>query len=283
MPKMKRVNRPGGGRKPKDNLLSGLSDLETGTPVELVPTSFPSIKVAAHLLKVPAAVLKQARGEGCPAFQGNSAIHRERLLQWLKANYFNQKQPGETTPAETQDTPPPAEDEFEENYSPPDETGGVGQTLKSLQAYERRAKRILDEIEKSTKHHPSVKAEKSKEARDAWLKVVNSLLKYDLAVDLAKRESGELLPLADAAKGVEALLAWHTVATSDALRNVIPECEGKNKYDIAELLDKALRSSIYRNFKLGMKLGKIPEWMGKTAIEYVKQEGKQPSTDLNDY
>lgn len=280
MPKVTKRRRPGAGRKKADNLLAGLIDLETGMPAEIVPNGYASAKAAAALLKVPIEVIRQARNSGCPAFTGSGSINREKLLTWLNANYFNQKQPPETG---TEETPPTGDEDFQDNYNPPDETGGVGQTLKSLQAYERRAKRILDEIEKSTKYHPAVKAEKAKEARDSWLKVVNSLLKYDLAVDLAKRESGELLPLADAAKGVQALLAWHTVATSDALRNAIPECEGKNKYDIAELLDKALRSSIYRNFKLGMKLGKIPEWMGKTAIEHVQNEGKKASTDLNDY
>ena len=48
-----------------------------------------------------------------------------------------------------------------------------------------------------------------------------------------------------------------------------------------------LRSAIYRNFKLGMKIGKIPEWMGKTASDFVRSEpvlSMEPiSTNLDDY
>lgn len=270
-----------GGRPQKEDLLEGLVNLDTGLPAEFKPSPyFPSMKAAAHALKMDIAILRDARSRDCPAFRSGGVIHREQLEKWLKEN------PQTSLPQDEGDLP---EDDFEENYSPPDETGGVGQTLKSLQAYERRAKRILDEAERSTKLAPSVKADRVKAARDAWLKVVNSLLKYDLAVDMAKRESGELLPIADAIKAVQSILAWHTVAISDALRNVIPECEGKNKYEIAATLDPVLRSSIYRNFKLGIKLGKIPEWAGKSASEFVKAEDPlsldtpTPSTNLEEY
>lgn len=270
------------GPKPRASILEGLTNLETGEAGEELPTNYASMKAAAAVLGVDIGVIKHARQSGCNAFQGSGSVNREKLIVWLKQH--GPKEQG----SQPTESPDPDED-FTDNYNPPDETGGVGQTLKSLQAYERRAKRILDELERSTNLHPSVKAEKVKGARDAWLKVVNSLLKYDLAVDMAKRESGELLPLADAVKGVQALLAWHTVGTSDALRNVIPELEGKNKYQIATILDPALRSSIYRNFKLGVKLGKIPEWMGKTAGDFITSEPAfalevaTPSTNLEDY
>lgn len=275
-----------GGRPQTENVLEGLVDLETGEPAEFKPCpTFPSMKAAAHALKLDIAILRDARARDCPAFRTGGNVHREQLILWLKTH--GPKEQDTKEPKE--ETPPHPEEDFEENYNIPDEAGGVGQTLKSLQAYERRSKRRLDETEKATNLHPSVKADRVKVAQDAWLKVVNSLLKYDLAVDMAKRESGELMPLAEAIKGVQALLAWHTVGTSDALRNVIPELEGKNKYEIATLLDPALRSSIYRNFKLGVKLGKIPEWMGRTAADFVTGEPvlslDKPvsSTNLDDY
>ncbi len=109
-------------------------------------------------------------------------------------------------------------------------------------------------------------------AQDSWIKVVNALLKYDLSVSQAKRDSGELIPIEDARQGVQALLAWHTIASSDALRNVIPTLEGKNKFEIASLLDPAIRAAIYRNFKMARELGKIPEWMEKTAVDAVKSK-----------
>lgn len=266
------------GYKPKK---SGSLPTETGA-------YHASMKAAAHTLKVDIAVLKEARGTGCDAFIGSGAVHKARLLEWLK------KRGGESSTAPMQTSLPatPADEEtpFTEDYNPPDEAGGVGQTLKSLQAYERRLKLKLDSLEKRTDLHHITKGELVKAAQDAWIKVVNSLLKYDLAVDMAKRESGELLPMADAVKGVQALLAWHTVATSDALRNVIPECEGKNKYQIAALLDPALRSAIYRNFRVGVSIGKIPEWMSRTAGDFIKGEPvlsleppAKASTNLDDY
>lgn len=259
-----RINGKKGGGVSQGNLLSGLTNLETGEEAAYPVPYFPTIGAAAHSLKIDVAILRDAKNKNCDAFISGGAIHKARLMSWLRKN----STPANPAPV----TPETTETEFEENYNPADEAGGVGQTLKSLQAYERRCKQALDNAEKATNLHQAVKAELIKTRQDAWIKVVNALLKYDLSVSLAKRESGELIPIADGVAGVQALLAWHTIATSDALRNVIPNCEGKTKYQIATLLDGAMRSSIYRNFKLGAKLGKIPEWMSKTAIEYVKSE-----------
>ncbi len=283
-----RINGKLGGGPQKENLLSGLTNLETGEPAAYPVPYFPSLKAAAHALKLDIAILRDAKAKNCDAFQAAGLVHKERVISWVRRNSLlgNQNNPHNVS------TESPDDDlglDSEEDYTIVDEAGGVGQTLKSLQVYERRAKRALDNVEKSTTMHPAVKTELIKARQDAWIKVVNALLKYDLSVSLAKRESGELLPIADAVVGVQALLAWHTVATSDALRNVIPECEGKTKYEIAALLDTALRSAIYRNFKLGVKLGKVPEWMGKTASDFVKAETPmnlnklKASTKLEEY
>lgn len=271
-----------GGRPPRENELEGLTNLETGEPAEMQPVNYPSMRAAAHALKIDIAILKDARNRACPAFAGSGAVHREKLLTWLKNN-------SDATNLQKQPPQPEEDDSYTESYDVPDEAGGVGQTLQSLQAYERRLKKRLDQLEKSTQYPASVKAEMIEKAQGAWIKVVNALLKYDLSVSLAKRASGEMIPLADAVKATHALLAWHTVATSDALRNVIPNCELKTKYEIAALLDPAIRSAIYRNFKLGVKLGKIPDWMGKAASEFVASEpplaldAPKISTNLDDY
>jgi hypothetical protein len=255
------------GKPQKENLLTGFCNLDTGEEVETSTcTYYPSMKAAAYSLKIDISILRDARSKDCPAFRTGGLVHREQLMVWLK----KQKALQATQPPPTEESQAQEDQEEAEDYSTPDEEGGVGRTLKSLQQYERRAKQALDKAERMPLG--PIKTEEVKRAQDAWIKVVNALLKYDLSVSLAKRESGELIPLADAAAGVQALLAWHTVATSDALRNVIPDCEGKTKYEIAGLLDKALRSSIYRNFKLGVSLHKIPDWMGKTASEFVYNE-----------
>ena len=278
-----RTNGAKGGRPPKENLLEGLTNLETGEPAVFIPRDFPSMKAAAAVLKVDIGILKEARSQGCNAFMGSGAINRERLIAWLESRANEAQEDFEQTAEGIE------EDSFVDDYEVEEEAGGVGKTLKSLQAYERKLKRRLDEIE-ARPGHPITKGEMVEKAQAAWVKVLNALLKYDLNVNLAKRESGELIPLTDAQKGVEALLAWHTVALSDTLRNVIPECEMRSRYDIAKVLDPAMRSSIYRNFKLGAELGKIPDWMYKAAVEAVKA---QPSvsepkdtpvtTDVSDY
>ncbi len=255
----------GSGRPVLENLIEDFVNLDTGeTPDTHTSPYFPNMKSAAHSLKIDIAILKDARTKDCPAFRTGSIVHRQQLIDWLKKH--SDKTPPQPEPVEDNGE----EQEVEDDYTVDDELGGVGRTLKSLQQYERRAKRALDTAEK-LKPGP-YKTEMVKRAQDGWIKIVNALLKYDLSVSMAKRESGELIPIADAIAGVHALLAWHTVATSDALRNVIPECEGKTKYQIAALLDPALRSSIYRNFKLGVKIGKMPEWLGKCGAEFVKAE-----------
>ncbi len=226
------------------------------------PNFFPSMKAAAFTLKLPIAVLKDARSRDCTAFRSGGYVQKQELLDWLAREAEN----GNVNTMEDG-----GDDNFEDTYEIPDEAGGVGLTLKSLQMAERRLKRKLDSVVKS-QIHVALKAKLEKEALEAWLKVVGQLLKYDLAVDMAKRESGELIPIADAIAGVQALLAWHSVSMSDALRNVIPDCEGLDKYGIATILDTTLRSSIYRNFKLAVENHKIPEWMGQTVSEYSKAE-----------
>jgi len=237
---------------------------------------FPSMKAAAHSLKIDIALLRDARSKDCHAFRTGGFVHRDQLIQWLK------------------DNPPPIADkttlleesldDFKEEYKLKDEVGGVGQTLVSLRAYERRCKRDLDNAERITGLFTTEKAKLIKDKQDGWLKVARELLRYDLEVDQAKRESGEQIAKADAIKGVHALLAWHSVAMSDALRNALPECEMKSRNEVAAILDPLIRSSIYRNFKLAVKLGKIPDWMGKEASDFVKQEGQpKPSLNVDDY
>lgn len=258
--KQSRINGQKGGKKETPHLLELIENLDTGEPAKRQPVYYASMGAAAHVLKLDIAILKNAKARGCDAFAAGAAVHRERFLTWLKANPVS----GEQT---SQD-----EINFIEEYTVTDETGGVGQTLKSLQTYERRCKQALDNAEKSTTLFAPIKAELVKIRQDAWLKVVGQLLKYDLSVAQSKRESGELIPIEDAKRGVQALLAWHTIATSDAIRNCILLCEGKNKFEIAAILDEQLRAAIYRNFKLGQKLGKLPEWMCVTASDHVKQE-----------
>lgn len=247
------------GRPKNYPALVGLTDLDAP-----LYANFGSMKAASASLHLDISILKDAKDRGCPAFRDSGGVNREELLKWLK----NNSQVSPPLP----DKASPLDEDFEDNYEIADEAGGVGQTLQSLQAYERRLKKQLDYIERATNLHPAVKAERVDKAQKRWISVVGPLLKYDLSVSLAKRESGELIPLADAVKAVQALLAWHTVATSEALRNVIPNLEKKDKYQIAAILDPALRSSIYRNFKLGVKLGKIPDWMGKSATDFVRSE-----------
>lgn len=264
-----------GAGKVRESLIEGMKNLDTGEDAPATTSScFPNMKAAAYSLGISIAVLKDARARDCPAFRSGAMINREQLITWLKQQSLLKK---------TVLPPPPMEDEEDDYSTAVDEKGGVGLTLRSLQAYERKLKRMLDDLHQSNQF--TIKEEKEaaiKAAEAAWLKVAGQLLKYDLAVDEAKRESGELISLADAKAGVQALLAWHTVATSDALRNVIPSLEGKNKFQIATLLDPALRSAIYRNFKLGAKLGKIPDWMSATASEFVKVE-KEFSMNPDDY
>lgn len=292
------------GRPQKDNLLDGFYNLDTGKPApDVRSVYFPSMEAAEHTLGIPREVLRRARSLDCKAFRSSSNIHREQLVEWLKENGFINRDGTKNEEALRQFSTPQNEPviealaesesddgDFEESYDVAgDETAGVGQTLKSLQAYERKQKRKLDLLEQNKKLNPILKAGLVKEAHGQWLRTAQTLLKYDLSVSQAKRESGELIPIKDACEGVKGLMAWHTVAMSDALRNVIPECEGKDKFQIASLIDGAIRSSIYRNFKLGFKLGKIPEWMVNAAGEQVRANPplgdilKPVSTDPNDY
>lgn len=260
---MARKRKHSGQFDKRTGLLDGLTNLETGERAEDLPTNYPSMTAAATVLSIDVSILKEARAKGCPAFQSSGSVNREKLIAWLVKNPH--------TPIDL--GTPPEEDELTDLDQPStDEPGSVGQTLSSLQKEATFLKRKLDGIERATNLHPRTKMDLAKGIRAEWASISRLLLMYELKVSMAKRESGELIPLTDAVKAVQALLAWHTVATSDALRNVIPLCELKTKYEIAAVLDPALRSAIYRNFDLGVKLGKIPDWMGKSASDFVRGE-----------
>lgn len=238
------------------------------------------MRAAAAALGIDFSILRDARTRDCPAFRSGGNVHREQLVQWLKEN--PPTPPPE--PPDDDDTDEDQEEDFTPDTGSAEDPGGVGKTLKSLQIDERQLRRELKRAERAKYTTDIQKKAAIKEARNEWFKVSKLLLTYDQKVSLAKRESGELIPLADAITSTHGLLAWFTVAISDSLRNVIPECEGKGKFEIAALLDKELRSCSYRHFKLGLETGKIAEWMGRKASDFVQKRqivDIEPKKEIN--
>ena len=228
------------------------------------PTSVvsPSLKSAAAVLGLDVAVLKDAKARGCPAFKANQSVNRTVLVEWLKTDRQQ---------AEERKASQPAKDETDDLE---DEDGveageGVGKAFQSLVKYERQARRALNDAIK-TENPLLIKVKE-----EAWLKVLRELLRYEINVEVAKRDAGELIPRADVVNHCRAFLSWHQVGLSDAVRTAVPRIVGLEKPgDVAHILDPIIRESQALAFDIGTRAGLVPSWLAEAAMN------QKPNTTL---
>jgi len=212
----------------------------------------PSLKAAAAALGLDVAVLRDAKNRGCPAFRPNMSVHRGELTEWLK-NDREEREKRKPPPREESD---PIEEEEDE-----EEGAGVGKAFKSLVQYERKARLALDDA--LMQNDPLL----IKVKEEAWLKFLRELLRYEMNVEMAKRDAGELIPRADVVSHCRAFLDWHQVGLSDAIRSAMPRIVGLEKPgDVAHVMDPILRESQVLAFDIGTRAGLVPSWLAEAAM-----------------
>lgn len=213
----------------------------------------PSLKSAAATLGLDVLVLKDAKARGCPAFRPNQGVHRGELVEWLKEDRAEAESRKSSASDDGDD--PPEDDESEEGNE------GVGKALQALVKYERKSRRALKDA--CAQGNPLL----IKTKEEAWLKVLRELLRYEMNVEMAKRDAGELIPRADVVSHCRAFLSWHQVGLSDAIRSAVPRIVGLEKSgDVAFVIDPILRESQALAFDIGTRAGLVPSWLAEAAM-----------------
>jgi hypothetical protein len=233
-------------------------------PKSKVPSEIsPSLKSAAATLGLDVAVLKDAKARGCPAFRANQSVNRAVLVEWLK----NDREEKAKRAAERQQARQQTPDDDEPPLDVEGETEGVGKAFQRLVAYEVRALKALNRaIEEG--NDLVIKAKE-----DAWLKVLRELLRYELGVEVAKRDAGELIPRSEVVDLCRAFLSWHQVGLSDAIRSAIPRIVGlTSPREVAFILDPIIRESQALAFDIGTRAGLVPSWLAEAAMNQKEPE-----------
>ena len=217
----------------------------------------PSLKSAAATLGLDVSVLKDAKARGCPAFKANQSVNREVLLEWLKED---RRQADERKAAAPKTIPGDDVDPYEEDDDT-EASEGIGKALQALVKYERKARQALKEA------HAQQNPLLIKTKEEGWLKVLRELLRYEMNVEMAKRDAGELIPRADVVSHCRAFLSWHQVGLSDAIRTSVPRIVGLTKPgEVAYVLDPILRESQALAFDIGTRAGLVPSWLAEAAM-----------------
>lgn len=214
----------------------------------------PSLKSAAATLGLDVLVLKDAKARGCPAFKANQSVNRTVLVEWLKRD--REEAERRKTAAPPKSEPPELEDEDGEEAGE-----GVGKAFQSLVRYERQARRALNDA--ILQENPLL----IKVKEEAWLKVLRELLRYEINVEVAKRDAGELIPRDEVVRHCRAFLSWHKVGLSDAIRSSVPRIVGLEKPgDVAHVIDPIIRESQVLAFDIGTRAGLVPSWLAEAAM-----------------
>jgi len=152
-------------------------------------------KAAAARLKTTVAEVRRAKNSGCLAFEPGNRIRLPVLRQWLRDNPRPR-----VTATHTADLPT-----------------GAAAALRRLEEAEARAYGLMQ-------------AATDPDARDAarreWLAVSEQLRRHDIALDMARREAGVMIPRDLVEAGLRTFLGYLRSAIADDLRAVCPRICG---------------------------------------------------------
>lgn len=224
-------------------------------PGDLVP----SLKAAAAKLHLDVLVLKDAKSRGCEAFRPNGNVVLSELLKWLdedRAKFAAEKAESEAEQDQEQ------EDSGDSDNTGDAESEGVGKAFLRIVKYERQARKAMDAA--IAQGNPMI----IKLKQDAWVQMLNVLIKYEMNVETAKRDSGELIPRSEVVKAFRSFLSWHKVGLSDAIRNAVPRIVGLTKpVEVARIIDPIMRESQVLAFDIGARAGLVPSWAAEAAMQ----------------
>jgi len=201
----------------------------------------------AAVLEVPLAEIKRAKNGGCAGFRRNGAAHVPTVGAWLTENPRKQRESKVKNLLDMREL----------------KSLGAGPALKRLQEYEAASHAEFMELLESDE----ATADERRESVNAWLKGSRELFRYEMNIEMAKRDAGELIPREEVVEHARAFLAWHQVGLSDAIRTAVPRIVGLEKPgDVAHIIDPIIRESQALAFDIGTRAGLVPSWLAEAAM-----------------
>ena len=142
-------------------------------------------------------------------------------------------------------------------------TAGAASALKRLETSELQAfERMQTAL---TRGNPL----EIREARENWLKISESLRKFDLLVEANRRDAGELVPVSETGKFLRSFISWTVTATTLQSEHVVNELIGKEAIEMYAVIRQLCGRSIFMAataYCKGVKNGPDPR-----LVEYAEK------------
>ena len=104
-------------------------------------------------------------------------------------------------------------------------------------------------------------------ALEDWLKISESLRKYDLLIEQSRRDSGQLVPRAEAEQACCMAATWLRLAVA-AFKNNYAQELGRNPAANAKLIDLGMSRSVKASMKKAPDCrAAMPPWAIKAVLE----------------
>lgn len=207
-----------------------------------------SMSQAAGMLSVPVSKLRYAKRKGCRAFKAGGRVNLDELRAWLAA----QPKPRAKRPLKE-----------------PALIEGAAQSLKRLEQAEAEAFRDLRAAQASGD------LSAIEEARRWWLRCSEQLRKHDLAIELDRRASGELVPRSEVERILKAAGWFLCTAWGKGIDAAAGQLGGSDPHAVLATLTKvfdATRLVGLAGCKTWAFEGKTcPDWMHATLTAAVCQ------------
>lgn len=136
---------------------------------------------------------------------------------------------------------------------------GAAAALKRLESTEAT---LYGQLEAAIKSGDPVQI---KFARESWLKVGDSLRRYDIAVEAVRRETGSLVPRDEVSKAITMLCGWLRFAWEQQNNIVLREIPDEHQGHVAQLLKRFTWRSILESAAMLGAQTAVPAWMSEAA------------------
>ena len=154
----------------------------------------------------------------------------------------------------------------QENVSSP-VSGGVAGAAAALKRLESTELQAFERMQAAlTRGNPL----EIREARESWLKVSESLRKYDLMIEANRRDAGELVPVTEIDKFIRSFVSYMQVVLTYRAESLVNEIMGKDEMAmyraLRDLFNKMLFHGVLGNIRGGGKTKPDPR-----LVEYARK------------
>jgi hypothetical protein len=148
------------------------------------------------------------------------------------------------------------------------DTTGAPAALHRLEAVEAKSFKILSRALKSG--NPL----EVRNARELWLKVGDSLRRYDLLVDRSRRDSGELVPRGEVERHLQNLVRWWKLAIVQSANTVAGAGQRLMAADLCDLIRGTMLDNVLSSLAIMAAKptpSQVPPWFVQAAVAPMRQ------------